>query len=138
MGLHSDRKVELIRATPLFAHCSKGDLRTIARIADEIDISVGRDLTREGERGREFFVLLSGTADVRRKGRKVDTVGPGDMIGEMSLVSGLPRNATVTATTPVEALVISDHDFRDMLRQHPAIQGKVLQSLADRLSPTVD
>ncbi len=137
MRLRSDRKAELMKATPLFAHCSKGELKTIAQIADQIDLAVGRDLTREGERGREFFVLLSGAAEVRRKGRKVDTVGPGDMIGEMSLVSGLPRNATVTVTATVDALVIDERHFRRMLQEHPAIQAKVLRSLADRLAAVV-
>jgi CRP-like cAMP-binding protein len=138
MGLHSDRKIELIKAAPLFANCSKGDLKAIARIADELDLPAGRDLIREGERGREFFVLVAGEADVRRKGRRVATIGPGDIVGEMALVSGLPRNATVTSTTPLDVLVIDERHFREMLRQYPEIQTKVLRSLADRLAAVSD
>jgi CRP/FNR family transcriptional regulator, cyclic AMP receptor protein len=133
--LHRDAKVELIRRAPLFSRCSKRELHAIAAVADEVDLPDGRELTREGDRGREFFVLIEGTADVRRKGRKVNTMRGGDFFGEIALVSGAPRTATVTATSPVRALVLTDRDFRTLLRQTPSMQLKVLEALAERVPP---
>ncbi len=133
--LRHDAKMDLIKNAPLFARCSKSELRDIAAVADEIDLREGKELTREGEPGREFFVLVEGTADVRRKGRKVNTMNPGDFFGEIALISGQPRTATVTATSPVRALVITDRAFRNLLKKSPAMQLKVLQTLAERLPP---
>ena len=119
---------------PLFCRCSKRELGLIAGIADEIDLRAGKTLTREGEQGREFFVLLDGRVEVRRGGRKRDVLGAGDFLGEIALVSRTPRTATVTAETPVRALVIRDQEFRALLERVPAIQTKVLEALADRLA----
>ena len=128
-----DSKVDAISHVPLFAAASKSDLKKIAAIADEIDLREGKEMTREGQPGHEFFVLVDGTADVRRKGRKVRTLGPGDFFGEIALVSKKPRTATVTATSPVTALVITERSFRRLLEEQPAIGAKVLRSLAERV-----
>ena len=136
--LRKDAKVELISHVPLFASCSKGDLRKIASLADEIDLPEGKVLIREGDRGREFFVLVEGRVDVSAKGRSVKTLQDGDFFGEMALVSDAPRNATVTALTPLRLLVITDRDFRGLLHDSPSIQLKVLQTLANRLAELVD
>ena len=135
MRARRDSKIELLRQVPLFARCSKRELSRVAGIADEVALPEGRELTREGMRGREFFVLLDGTADVRRKGRRVNQLGPGDFFGEIALLTQVPRTATVTATSPVDALVITDRDFRGLLREAPDIQRKVLEALAERLAP---
>ena len=119
---------------PLFGRCSKRELGLIAGIADEIDLRAGKTLTREGEQGREFFVLLDGRVEVRRGGRKRDILEAGDFLGEIALVSRTPRTATVTAETPVRVLVIRDLEFRALLERVPAIQTKVLEALADRLA----
>jgi CRP-like cAMP-binding protein len=137
MRLHKDAKVDLIRHVPLFASCSKSELRKIASLADEIDIPEGRVLITEGERGREFFVLVEGRVDVTAKKVSVHTLQSGDFFGEMALVSSAPRNATVTALTPLRLLVITDRDFRSLLKESPSIQLKVLNSLADRLAELV-
>jgi CRP/FNR family transcriptional regulator, cyclic AMP receptor protein len=92
-------------------------------------------MIREGERGREFFVLLEGTAEVTKDGRKINTLGPGDFFGEIALVSDSPRTATVTATSPVHTLVVTDRAFRRLLDDVPEIQRKVLLALAERLAP---
>jgi len=92
-------------------------------------------MTREGAPGREFFVLLDGTADVRKKGRKINTLGAGDFFGEISLVSRQPRTATVTATSPVRALVVTDYSFRHLLDESPQIKTKVMEAMAERLAP---
>ncbi len=134
MRLGKNTKVDLISKVPLFAGCSKKDLAEIASVADELDLREGTELTREGERGREFFVLLDGKAVVRKKGRKLRTLGDGDFFGEIALVSDRPRTATVTAETPVRTLVITDRAFRSLLKKTPRIQAKVLQAVVDRVS----
>jgi CRP/FNR family transcriptional regulator, cyclic AMP receptor protein len=132
--LRRDAKVELLKRVPLFAGCSKKELGEIALLADEIDVDAGKVLTREGDSGREFFVLVDGAAEVRRKGRKVRTIGSGDFFGEIALVSDRPRTATVTSTAPARLLVVTDRDFGQLLRNMPSIQVKVLTALADRLA----
>ena len=111
MPLRRDAKVELLKKVPLFAGCSKTELRQLARIADEIDLREGTVLTREGRAGHEFFVLINGTSRVDKGGRKVADLGPGDWFGEIALLTKAPRTATVTATSPVRTL----HDHRSPL-----------------------
>lgn len=134
--LRKNAKVELIKRVPLFSHCSKKELGDIASIADEIDLDEGKVVIREGDRGREFFVLVEGKADVRKGKRKLNTMGAGDFFGEIALVSNLPRTATVTTTTPSRALVVTEQAFRGLLKRQPSIQPKVLAALAERLAPT--
>jgi CRP/FNR family cyclic AMP-dependent transcriptional regulator len=132
--LRRDAKIELLKQVPLFAGCSKKELGEIALVADEIDVGAGKVLTREGDSGREFFVLVDGAAEVRRKGRKVRTMDSGDFFGEIALISSRPRTATVTATVPVRLLVVTDRAFRELMQKMPSIQMKVLTALADRLA----
>jgi len=133
--VRSAAKVDLIAGVPLFAGLSKSELGQVASIADEIDLPADKVLIREGERGREFFVLLEGEAEVARKGKKLATRRAGEFFGEIALVSNLPRIATVKTRKPVRALVIRDVDFRALLQRTPAIAVKVLQAVADRLPP---
>jgi CRP/FNR family transcriptional regulator, cyclic AMP receptor protein len=133
--LHRDHKVELIGGVPLFGGCSKKHLQQLAGIADEIDLREGKVLTREGAPGREFFVLLEGQVVVTRDGKTVNTLGPGDFFGEMALIGHQPRSATVTATTPVRALVMTEMNFKRLLRDHPDISIKVLETMASRVEP---
>ncbi len=135
MRLGKNAKVELIKRAPLFAHCSKRELADVASIADELDLPAGRELIREGQRGREFFVLLDGEADVTRDGKKLATMRSGDFFGEIALVSDAPRTATVTASTPVRVLVVTERAFKSLLERAPSIQLKVLKALAERLAP---
>ncbi len=135
MALRRNAKIDLLKEVPLFARCSRAELAQVAGIADEIDLPEGQELTREGERGREFFVLLDGTAEVARRGRKLNTLGPGDFLGEIALISRSPRTATVTATSPLDVLVVTDRDFRTLLQRSPEIRIKVLEALAERLAP---
>jgi CRP/FNR family cyclic AMP-dependent transcriptional regulator len=132
-----NQKIDLIKSVPLFSRCSKKELAEVAKLADEVDLREGKQLTREGETGREFFVLVEGSVDVRRKGRKVNALGPGDFFGEIALVSRSPRTATVVATTPVRVLVVTAQSFRALLDHQPAIATKVLSALAERLAPTM-
>jgi CRP-like cAMP-binding protein len=134
--LRKDAKIELLKGVPLFARCSKKELAEIAQIADEIDLADGKQLTKEGARGREFFVLVEGNAEVKRKRRKIGMLGAGDFLGEIALVTKVPRTATVTTTSPVRALVVSEQNFRRLLERSPDVQIKVLEALAERVAAT--
>jgi CRP/FNR family cyclic AMP-dependent transcriptional regulator len=134
VALRRDAKIELLKKVPLFAGCSKSELRELAKTADELDLREGTVLTREGRPGREFFVLIDGTAEVRRKGKKIADLGPGDWLGEIALITDSPRTATVTATSPVDVLVITDRRFRSVVETMPSIALKVLARVGERLS----
>ncbi len=134
MRLGRDGKVELLRSVPLFAGCSKNELRQLAATADEIDLREGYVLMREGRPGREFFVLIDGSVDVTAKGRKLAQLEGGDWIGEIALLTKVPRTATVTATSAVRALVVTDRAFRRLVETMPSIALKVLASVGDRLA----
>ena len=131
-----NRKIELLKSVPLFAGCSKKELERIAKIADEIDFKSGKTLIKEGALGREFFVLAEGTAEISRRGKKIDEAGAGDFFGEMALLANRPRNATVTTTSDVDALVVSSSSFRDLIEVNPLIALKVMRAVADRLPPS--
>ena len=136
MALRSNAKIELLKSVPLFAGCSKAELRRLASIADEIDLRAGTVLTREGRTGHEFFVLIDGTVSVVKSGRKVAVLGAGDWLGEIALLTKAPRTATVTATSPLRTLVITDREFRQLVSEVPTIAMKVLTCVAERLSRT--
>jgi CRP/FNR family cyclic AMP-dependent transcriptional regulator len=133
--LRKNAKVELIKSAPLFSECSRKHLEEIAAIADEIDLREGKELTKEGRPGREFFVLIEGDADVKKGSRRINRMSAGDFFGEISLVTRRPRTATVVATSPVRALVITDRSFRTLLERQPEIQNTVMSALAARLGP---
>ena len=134
MPLRRDAKVELLKKVPLFADCSKAELRELAKSADELDLRQGTVLTREGRPGREFFVLIDGTVQVTKKGQKVAELKGGDWLGEIALLTDQPRTATVTATSPVDVLVITDRRFRNVVETMPTIALKVLSRVSDRLT----
>jgi CRP/FNR family transcriptional regulator, cyclic AMP receptor protein len=137
MRLGKSSKAAAIARVPLFSRCSKRQLTQIAQLADEIDLPARRTLTKEGARGREFFVILEGNAEVRRKGQLIASLRAGDFLGEIALVADVPRTATVTTTTSVRALVLSAREFRQLLRTSPEIQGKVLRAVAERVAALV-
>ena len=133
MALGKNAKIELLKRVPLFAGCSNAELREIALSADELDLRDGYLLTREGRPGREFFVLVEGTARVTRNDKKLSDLGPGDWFGEIALLTHVPRTATVTATSPVRVLVVTDRSFRRVVETMPRIALKVLASVGQRL-----
>ena len=133
MQLRKNAKVEMLRRVPLFAQCSKKELEEIAGVADELQLADGRELTREGARGSEFFVVIDGELEVRRNTRKIATLGRGDFVGEMALVTGRPRNATVATKGVVRALVITEPSFTRLLLTSPTIQLKIMRALAERV-----
>lgn len=127
-------KVDVLNAVPLFKGLSKRDLTDIARQVDEVEFRPGEIMVAAGESGREAFVVLDGTATVRKNDRKVAELGTGAVVGEMSLLTDLPRNATVRAETFVPALRIQRSAFLSMLEDHPAVAVKIVQALATRLA----
>ena len=134
--LRRNQKVELLKKVPLFSRCSKRELAEIATLADEVDLREGKELIREGASGREFFILLEGRADVTKDGKRINQMGPGEFFGEIALVAPSPvRTATVKATTPVRVLVVTAQNFRRLLAGSPEIKLKVLEALAERVSP---
>ena len=135
MRLHKDAKVELLKRVPLFSKLDKKELDDVAHIADEIDLPAGKEMATEGDRGREFFVLLKGEADVTRGGEKINTMKEGDFFGEIALVTKMPRTATVTATSDVDVLVITERAFDNLLKKSPTIGRGVAEALAERVAP---
>ena len=133
MRLRKNAKVDLIRSVPLFSHCSNAQLGALAAEADELDFPEGRTLTREGDRGREFMVIIDGWATVTRNGRKINELGSGDFLGEIALISGAPRTATVTTSAPTRVLVLTDRAFKRVTREIPAINASLVKALSERL-----
>jgi CRP-like cAMP-binding protein len=135
MALRTERKIDLLRRVPLFAGCSRRELLWIARVADETTFAPGKVLVKEGAPGGEFFVLVDGSAEIRRKGKKIITVGPGDFFGEIALLTDRPRNATVTTTSPVDALVVTKWSLRQLVAAQPLVGLKLMRAVAERLPP---
>jgi CRP-like cAMP-binding protein len=131
--LRKNAKIELLKRVPLFERCSRRELGQIAMLADELDLPGARDLTREGAGGFEFIILIEGKADVVRGVRVVNELGPGDFVGEIALVSGKPRTATVRTRGPARVLVISASGFRTLMHDVPSIKDKVLAAVTARI-----
>jgi CRP/FNR family transcriptional regulator, cyclic AMP receptor protein len=128
-----DTKVDALKRAPLFEGLLKKELVELARRAEDLEAPSGTVLCKEGDVGREFFVLMDGTVVVTAKEKRIATLGAGDFIGEIALLEQVPRMATVTATTPVRFFVLSREDFRHLVRQHPDVESKILRTLALRL-----
>jgi len=127
-------KVEQLRKVPLFARCSRRELAGLAALVDELELPEGQTLAREGERGKEFIVLADGIADVETGGEVVNQLGPGDFFGEIALVTGGPRTATVTTRSPAKLFVFNAPAFRSVLHDAPHIRSRVLAAAALRLA----
>ncbi len=120
-------------SVPLFAACSRKDLQKIARASDEISVAAGKTLVTQGEIGRECFVIVDGTATVKRNGRKVATLKAGDYFGELALLDKGPRTATVEADSALTVLVLGPREFTAVLDTVPGLAHKLLSSLAARI-----
>ena len=129
-----DSYIDHLARVPLFSACSKDELRKLSRRTTDIPVPEGHQLVREGERGLEFFVIVSGRAKVSRRGRKVGEVGPGDFFGELALLIDADRNATITAITPMEAIVLSRREFEAELADAPRMTRKIMSGMATRLA----
>ena len=125
--------VDQLNRVPLFAGCSRKDLQTIARVVKDIEHPAGTVIAREGDPGVGLFVIAEGTTDVTIGGRRKSRMGPGDFFGEIALLDGGPRTATVTATSDVKLLGLTEWTFRGLMMEHPSIAVKTLQAMAGRL-----
>jgi trk system potassium uptake protein TrkA len=133
-GPDLDERIELLRACWLFSGCTDDELGRIAALARPVEAATGNELTRQGEVGLEFFVIIEGNAVALVDGDDVGTIGPGGFFGEMALIDGGERVATVTATSPMRLLVLDRHDFNEMLQvAMPEIAPKLLAVVGARM-----
>lgn len=133
MLLRKDAKIELIKKVPLFSRCSKKELAGVAAEADELVLPAGRALATQGARGAEFVIIVDGSADVTKNGRRINQLGSGDFLGEIALISGALRTATVTTTSETRILVLTDRGFKRLTGEMPSIQASILRALSERL-----
>ncbi len=128
-----DLKLELIGRVPLFSGCNAGDIEWIGRLADKVDVTAGHVIFREGTTAHEFIIVVDGALRVERRGNVINRLGPGDFAGEIALVDGGPRTATVIADVPSSLFVIGHREFHSLLQKRPSIELQVLQALARRV-----
>ena len=134
MARVTSSKVGLLRKVPLLAGLGRSDLEAVATLADEIDVPAGHVLFREGDIGHEFFIVVTGEVRVQRQGRTLEVERAGDFFAEMALILHKPRAATATCETDCRLLVLPNREFNSLLARSPAIQLKVLTSLAERFA----
>jgi CRP/FNR family transcriptional regulator, cyclic AMP receptor protein len=126
-------KVEALRRAPLFDGLSRAELARLARVTEDVEVPAGTAVCREGQIGREFFVIVDGEVAVTRRGRRLATQRRGDFFGEIALLENLPRTATVTASSPLRLFVLTRPSFHRLLDDAPNVERKVLRALARRV-----
>jgi CRP/FNR family cyclic AMP-dependent transcriptional regulator len=122
-----------LRSVPLFSACSNRELRAIAGVVKEVTHPQGTVIAREGDQGIGLFVIVDGQAEVTIGGKRMALLDRGDFFGEIALLDGGPRSATVTAHTDMKLLGLTEWVFRGLLQEHPTIAVKTLESMAGRL-----
>jgi CRP-like cAMP-binding protein len=133
-----DTKVEALRHATLFEGLSRKQLVQLARVSEDLEVPAGKVLCKEGEVGQEFFVIIDGEVEVTKNGKRVATRAAGEFFGEIALLEQTRRMATVTAQTPLRFFVLTQRDFRQLIRDNPGVELKVLQALARRLIQVSD
>ena len=128
-----DEKIRRLEEVPIFEDCTRRQLREVAAISKVVELAAGSIVTRTGDPGDEFFVLVDGSVTVEISPRKRGRLRPGDFFGEMSLLDGEPRSATVRAETDVRLLVIQRRNFQSLLREVPELSHRVLETLSRRI-----
>jgi CRP/FNR family cyclic AMP-dependent transcriptional regulator len=126
-------KRELLERVPLFAGVSAADIEELGAIADEVDVRAGTILTHEGYREGFFFIIVSGTVRIERGGQTINTIGPGDFLGEIALLDGGPRTATATTETACRLLSMTYQQFHELLDASPSIRAAILEAVGRRL-----
>lgn len=117
----------------IFSECSARELKAISKLVTPVRVKAGKVLTKEGEPGREFMIIAEGEATVRRKGRKVASLGPGDFFGELAVLAGVPRTATITADTDMTIEALNRREFSTLLDESPRLAKKILIGAVKRL-----
>ncbi|MCJ7671034.1 MAG: cyclic nucleotide-binding domain-containing protein [Acidimicrobiia bacterium] len=128
-----DAFMDALANVPLFSACSRKDLGLVAKRAEDVKVDGGKVLVSEGAAGAEFFVIIEGTAKVSRHGQEVAKLGPGSFFGDLALLDRAPRNATITAETPMELVVLGQREFAALIDEVPGFAHKLLAGLARRL-----
>ena len=125
--------VDHLKAVPLFQGMTDPALEAVAALANEVTIADGATVTREGDPGDSFFVIVDGQLRISRHGETIRDLGPGDFLGEISLVDGRPRTATAVAVGPVDAIVIERPAFLELMDRFGAVRLGILMALSDRI-----
>ena len=128
-----DEKLDLLHRIPLFSAFDGKKLQRLGMLADEVDVPAGKVLMRQGDSGSDMMVLVRGQVSVERDGERLNTLGPGDFFGEIALVDGGPRTATVTTEGPASLLVITHRDFHLLMDEFPEVAQQVMNALANRI-----
>jgi CRP-like cAMP-binding protein len=128
-----DTKADALARCPFFAGLSRNELLELAKVTEDMEVNEGKVLTREGQSGSEFFVIIEGRVSVTKGAQEVRTLGPGEFFGEIALLEDRPRTATVTAATPLRFFVLTRQAFRSMLANQPGIEEKVVAALQERV-----
>ena len=118
---------------PLFSSLTTRELQQIAKAADEVQIAAGTTIIQQGQTGREAFVIVDGSATVKRNGKRVTTLGPGDVVGELALLDHGPRTAEVTCDTDCTLLVLDARSFAGAITELPNLATKIMATLASRI-----
>ncbi len=127
------QKHELLREVPFFRNLSKQSLEEIAKITDEVHQKAGAVLAQQGDIGQEFIFIMEGEAKVEKDGNIVNKLAPHGFFGEISIIDGQPRTATVTAETDVKLLVIHSRYFKELLEKVPGLAIEALTALCKYL-----
>ena len=131
-----DTKAEALGRCPFFEGLSRNELIALAKLTEDLEVDEGKVLTRQGESGSEFFVIIDGEVSVAKDGQEIRTMGPGDFFGEIALLEDTPRTATVTAKAPLRFFVLTRQAFRSMLAHQPELERRVLSALEERVRAT--
>ncbi|HWL43920.1 MAG TPA: cyclic nucleotide-binding domain-containing protein [Ilumatobacter sp.] len=126
-------QVEHLKSVPLFAGLNKKQLQLIAKSADEITVASGTVLVDQGQTGREAFLVLEGTVGIKRNGRKVATLGPGAIVGELALLDHGPRTATAVCESDATLLVVDRRNFLSIVESSHTLTSRLLEYLASRI-----
>lgn len=124
---------QTLAGIPIFSECTRKELKAISKLVTPVNIPAGKVLVKEGDPGREFMIIVSGTATVRRNGRKVASLGPGDFFGELAVLAGVPRTATVIADVDMTVEAMNRQEFSSLLDESPAMAKKILIGAVKRL-----
>ena len=129
----SDPKIDALGRVPLFAKCSRKELEFLITRTDEVDVSAGQTLIKQGNPGDTFYLLLDGEATVQVDGHDRPPLGPGSFFGEIGILDRGPATATVTTTTPARLMVMSHAQFRDAIKANDQLLSQVMATMAERL-----
>ncbi len=129
----TNTKADLLGHVPLFAGCKRSALEEISQLADEVDVPDGYTLIREGTFGEQFFLISEGRVRIDRNGKTVKTLGPGEFLGEISIIDKGRTTATATAEGPAKLFVLAHREFNSLLDRSPTIRQEIMASLASRV-----